>query len=71
MRPRELRARGIALAGDLQRWLALAWDWFKPRTVPVIVAGIGMVFVLAATDYLAHAHGDDQPRNDVLVVHTR
>ena len=55
--PRGMRRRALVLAGALRRWLGARWDWFRPRTVPVIAAGFGMLFVLALSDYLAHAHG--------------
>lgn len=56
VRPRELRARAIALVVDLQCWLARRWAWLRPRAVPCAVAGLGMVAVLASADYLAHNH---------------
>jgi hypothetical protein len=57
--PREPRARLIATLADLKRWVAARWDWFKPRTVPCAVAGLGMVAVIASAHYLAHQHDDD------------
>jgi hypothetical protein len=56
LRPREARARVIALLADLQHWLAARWAWFRPRTVPCAVAGLGMFAVIASADYLAHGH---------------
>jgi hypothetical protein len=41
------------LAADLRRWLTARWSWLKPRTVPVIVAFIGMCAVLASAHYLS------------------
>ncbi|HEY5927074.1 MAG TPA: hypothetical protein VIV11_35545 [Kofleriaceae bacterium] len=58
VRPREARARAIALVGSLQRWLVARWQWFKPRTVPCAVAALGMIAVLASAHYLAN-HKDD------------
>jgi hypothetical protein len=55
--PREPRARAIALTIALGRWMAAPWQWLRPRTVPVMVATIGMFWVLAAANYLAH-HAD-------------
>ena len=55
-RPRQLRARAIALAASLQRWAADRWAWLRPRTVPCAVAALGMVAVLYSADYLAHHH---------------
>lgn len=43
-----------AAAADLRRWLVARWAWFRPRTVPCVVAGLGMLFVLKSADYLAH-----------------
>lgn len=60
-RPREPRARAIALVGALQRWLGARWQWLKPRTVPCAVAGLGMLAMLEAADYLTHAHEDAAP----------
>jgi hypothetical protein len=57
VRPREPRARALVLLGDLRRWLAARWTWLRPRTVPVLVAAAGMLFVLVSADYLKHAHG--------------
>ena len=53
--PREPRARVVAAIASLQRWLVARWQWFKPRSVPCAVAGLGMIGVLAFSDYLAHA----------------
>lgn len=65
--PREPRARAIALAAALERWLLARWHWLKPRTVPCAVAGLGMWAVLASADYLAHQHGT-QAKSDARVV---
>jgi hypothetical protein len=54
--PRETRARAVALVAGLQRWLADRWAWLRPRTVPVAVAGLGMLGILAFSDYLTHVH---------------
>ena len=56
------------LAGDLQRWLVERWAWLRPRTIPLVVAGVAMVMMLGAMDHLtyapaadprAHAHATD------------
>jgi len=57
-RPREPRARLIALVGELERWLAARWQWLRPRSVPCAVAALGMIAVLAAANYLAHYEND-------------
>ena len=53
VRPRASRARVKVLAGDLERWFGARWQWFRPRTVPVIAAFIGMLAVLGAGRYLS------------------
>jgi hypothetical protein len=40
--------------GALTRWLVARWSWFKPRSIPVVVATLGMVGIVALSDYLAH-----------------
>jgi hypothetical protein len=54
VRPREPRARVIVAMAGLQKWLVARWVWFRPRTVPCAVAGLGMMAVLWFSDYLAH-----------------
>ncbi len=61
MRPREPRARAIAIVGALQRWLVARWQWLRPRTVPCAVAGLGMFAMIEAADYLTHVHEDAAP----------
>jgi hypothetical protein len=34
-----------------------AWRWLRPRTVPVVFAALGAVFVIASAEYLSHGHG--------------
>jgi hypothetical protein len=58
VRPREPSARAVAAIASLQRWLAARWQWLRPRAVPCAVAGLGMVAVLAFSDYLAHYKED-------------
>ncbi len=41
-------------SADLGRWFTAKWTWFRPRTVPVLVAALGFVAVLASADYLRH-----------------
>jgi hypothetical protein len=57
------RAPGSRLAlfaGDLQRWWIARWQWFRPRTVPVLVAFLGMLGVIQAVNYLSHPPPSDQ-----------
>ncbi|MEJ7600325.1 MAG: hypothetical protein WKG01_20615 [Kofleriaceae bacterium] len=51
--PRASRARVAVIAGDLQRWLSVRWQWLRPRTVPVIAAFVGMLAVIGAGRYLS------------------
>jgi hypothetical protein len=44
--------RGTQLAADLRGWLATRWYWFKPRTIPMIVAFVGMLAVIGAATWL-------------------
>ena len=53
IRPRASRARAQVIAGDLRRWFGARWLWFRPRTVPVIVAFVGMLAVIGAGRYLS------------------
>ncbi len=40
------------LRADLYAWFAAKWRWFKPRTVPMIVAFIGMLAVVGSANWL-------------------
>lgn len=46
-------ARHRVLGGLLRRWLGDRWAWLRPRTVPILVAFIGMLAVLGSTTYLS------------------
>ena len=46
--------------GALTRWFLARWQWFKPRSIPVVVATLAMVGIVALSDYLAH-HIDQKP----------
>lgn len=54
LRPHSASARMTALVGALEKWLAARWQWFRPRTVPCAVAGLGMMAVLAFSEYLTN-----------------
>jgi hypothetical protein len=41
------------LASDLKRWIAARWRWFKPRTIPVAVAFVGMLGVIESMNQLS------------------
>jgi hypothetical protein len=47
------RSRWALAIGGLSRWLGEQWTWLRPRTLPVLVAVVGMFAVLNAVNYLA------------------
>ena len=55
--PRDPGTHAQVMFGDLRRWLAARWLWFRPRMVPVVAAVFGASLVLASAEYLTHAHG--------------
>lgn len=44
--------RRTQFAADLRAWLAARWQWFKPRTIPMIVAFVGLLAVIGAATWL-------------------
>ena len=52
--PHDGGAHAQAIAGEFFRWLAAKWSWLRPRTVPVMVAALGLLAVLESADYLRH-----------------
>jgi hypothetical protein len=44
------------LAGAFVAWLEARWQWLRPRSIPVLVAALGMVAVINAVNYLGRAH---------------
>jgi hypothetical protein len=65
--PRTGMARAI---GGLTRWIDERWTWLRPRTVPVLVALVGMFAVLNAVNYLSRPPAaaiemTNQPNTDV------
>jgi hypothetical protein len=44
--------RGTQLAADLRAWFAARWQWFRPRTIPMVVAFVGMLAVIGAATWL-------------------
>jgi hypothetical protein len=52
LRPTTSQARHRAISGLLTQWLAGRWAWLRPRTVPLIAALVGLLAVMAATEYL-------------------
>jgi hypothetical protein len=47
--PRDARSQ---IAADLRAWVIAKWDWFKPRTIPMVVAFVGMLAVIGSASYL-------------------
>ena len=69
IRPREARGQVVAAMAALHRWLVARWQWFRPRTMPCVVAGLGMLAVIAAADYLAHHIDQPKPeKSDKLML---
>jgi hypothetical protein len=46
-------AKHRVIGGHLRHWLDDRWAWLRPRTVPMIVAFVGMLAVLGSTRYLS------------------
>ena len=44
------------LAGALAGWLEARWAWLRPRSIPVLVAALGMIAVINVVNYLGRAH---------------
>ncbi len=57
---------GLAVGG-IRRWLARRWQWFRPRTVPVFVALLGMLAVLQSVRYLAHPRQEPAPARFAVI----
>lgn len=51
--PGASQSRPRVIGGHLRHWLDDRWAWLRPRTVPMIVAFIGMLAVLGSTKYLS------------------
>jgi hypothetical protein len=54
LRARDPHTQARVLVGDLRRWLLSTVTWLRPRTVPFVVAALGLIAVLASADYLQH-----------------
>ena len=52
----------------LRAWLLERWTWLSPRAVPVLVAALGMIFMIISADYLAHFHGDPSVHYSIRIV---
>jgi len=55
------RKKFPSLAIALRAWLAARWTWLRPRTVPVIVAFIGMCAVMTSAHYLTKLATENPP----------
>lgn len=74
------RASRAQLAADLRAWFVAKWAWFRPRTIPMIVAVLGMLAVIGSANWLrAYARqtpervvvapqGDATPNHVIIVV---
>ena len=64
------RATLVARApvAHLRMWLLERWTWLSPRAVPVLVAALGMIFMIISADYLAHFHGDPSVHYSIRIV---
>ncbi len=54
LRSRDPKIKARVFVGDLRRWLLSTLTWIRPRTVPFMVAALGLVAILASADYLQH-----------------
>lgn len=52
--PNDSRSKLSAGMMGFGKWLLGGWSWFRPRTVPVVVAALGLLAVLESADYLRH-----------------
>jgi hypothetical protein len=59
VRSRSWSAVGARLHGSV----VARWRWFKPRTLPVLVALAGMMALLASTNYLSNLAHHTQERS--------
>ncbi len=48
------RTTSVRIRAMLAQWRSSSWSWLRPRTVPVMVAALGLVAVLASQNYLRH-----------------
>jgi hypothetical protein len=66
--PKRTKLASVVVA--LEGWLAGRLSWLRPRVIPVAVAFIGMVLVLASMKHLARiASGDAQVAMQAPCVH--
>jgi hypothetical protein len=71
--PRDGKTR---MRADFYAWVAAKWNWFKPRTVPMLVAAAGMFAVIGSANWLRNYArraperlvATQQPVNDALVI---
>jgi hypothetical protein len=62
-----LREPGARVAADTKRWAAQRWSWLRPRALPIVVAVMGLVCVVASGRYLSrYATNGAPPRTASL-----
>ena len=62
-----LREPGARVAADTKRWAARRWSWLRPRALPIMVAVVGLVCVVASGRYLSrYATSGAPPRTASL-----
>ncbi len=71
LRPRAPIATLTAWGGDLQRWLGKRVAFLRARTIPLIVAVVGMIATSAAGQYLQRAQARDVPATWTSTLDTR
>jgi hypothetical protein len=53
------KSRKTQVVTGISAWLVARWRWFRPRTVPMIVACVGLFAVVAFANYLK-TYGRDE-----------
>lgn len=68
------------LAADARAWASARWRWFRPRTIPLIVAFAGALAVMGSANYLRNyarrapeqltvsPQGDVDANNHVVII---
>lgn len=59
LEPRNARER---IAAGLHAWVVAKWRWFKPRTIPMVVALGGLFAVIGSANYLRSVAHDGWER---------
>lgn len=62
-----IREPGARVAADTMRWAARRWTWLRPRALPIMVAVVGLLCVIASGRYLSrYATNGAPPRTASL-----